>query len=60
MNGDVPLLSLGPGAEGVSYASVLHGVSFGLKRKFKMRETMEFNIGYLQFDAPILSGVITD
>jgi hypothetical protein len=25
MNGDVPFLSLGPGAEGVSCASVLHG-----------------------------------
>jgi hypothetical protein len=29
-------------------------------RKFKTRETVEFSIGYLQFDAPILSGMITD
>ncbi|MGC2075383.1 MAG: hypothetical protein WA728_04995 [Xanthobacteraceae bacterium] len=29
MNRDVPLLSLGPGAEGLSYASVLDGVSYG-------------------------------
>jgi hypothetical protein len=31
MNGDVPLLSLDPSAEGVSYAPVFHGVELGHK-----------------------------
>jgi hypothetical protein len=38
MNGDVPLLSLGPSAHGVSYASVLHAVSFGPKSEAKQRK----------------------
>jgi hypothetical protein len=41
MNGDVPFLSLGPGAEGVSYASVLHGVSFYLKQKAEQGVTLD-------------------
>jgi hypothetical protein len=31
MNGDVPLLSLDPSAEGISYAPVFHGVELGHK-----------------------------
>jgi len=33
MNGDIPLLSLDPSADSVSYASVLHGVEIGTDRK---------------------------
>jgi hypothetical protein len=31
MNGHIPLLSLDPSADDVSYATVLHGVKFGSK-----------------------------
>jgi hypothetical protein len=41
MNGDVPLLSLGPSADGKSYASVLHGVEFGLKAEPEARRVFE-------------------
>jgi hypothetical protein len=33
MNGDGPLVSLNSCTEGVSYASVIHGIGFGLKSK---------------------------
>jgi len=38
MNSDVPLLSFDPSANGVSYASVLHGVSFGPKSEAQQRK----------------------
>jgi hypothetical protein len=38
MNGDVPLLSLDPSADGVSYASVLHEARFGPKSEGEQDE----------------------
>ena len=41
MNGDVPLLSLDPSADGVSYASVLHGVELGHKSEAEQDVTLD-------------------